>query len=1091
MLSENALKRTCKPVVLRRARRIAESDGSINRRKCRFDEGETVLRARVDSHASWEEAHRTMVVLDETTDAITYFECDCHSARVADTPCDHVIAVIMDYNSRPEAYEGYAEKGRLRTSRNVLRLMEQLTALPPIAPATSPTEIEQGTVRLEATLAYEVGFDVRFRIIGSKGSYALKSIREFVERVEDKEFAEYGKRLAFEHTVRSFAPQAQHVVRFLTRAVQNRRAYAKERVTGRYATGAADLLPTRELHLSAPELWDLLELYQDTGLLFEDRSLLSVGSDAPHMVRIVEGDPQIQICIEPLPDNEGFELLRTNETRVVAVGSGALAWDKATLYRCTRHISRNVELLSTMLSHPEESLVVSNADAPAFCASVLQQLESCAQVEVPARLHELRPQPCKLEFYLDYNAMQALVTCDARATYGDVSLPLIGVKKGASPHEPADVVRDVQTEAHGREVLHRYFVVRDGVVFSKAQGEDLGALVYEGVAALQEIGTVFAFPAFKSLRSKAQPHVRVGLSVRSKLLELDLKLEGLPQDELVGLLESYGDRRTYHQLKDGSIVRVADVSLAEASRVASELGLSAKQMGSTVAVPAYRAMLLDGLVDDDGKDDAFVAYVNRIRTHDMGSFKVPPHLLDVLRPYQTEGFRWLCGLGQMGLGGILADEMGLGKSVQLISFLSANARELRNAGPALIVCPSSLVYNWKAEFAKFAPKLKVSVVAGTPAERQELRDESKAEVFITSYDLLRRDVDDYENRRLWCVALDEAQYIKNPSTQAAQAVKRLDANNHVALTGTPVENRLSELWSIFDFLMPGLLGSYGRFRERFERPIVEDEDPQVAERLREALRPFILRRLKRDVAADLPDKIEQVVRTHMADEQKRLYQAQVQEVRNRVSELEDSPGQGKFQILALLTRLRQICCDPQLLYQNYDAGSCKTDAVVTLVERVADAGEKMLLFSQFTSYLDVLASELRRRGIAHYTIIGETPSAQRVELVNRFNADATPVFLISLKAGGTGLNLTSATVVVHADPWWNAAAQNQATDRAHRIGQTREVTVYKVIVGNTIEERIMELQRTKAELADAVVQGDVSSMSLSSLTKEDLEDLLG
>ncbi|MEE0026039.1 MAG: DEAD/DEAH box helicase, partial [Atopobiaceae bacterium] len=427
----------------------------------------------------------------------------------------------------------------------------------------------------------------------------------------------------------------------------------------------------------------------------------------------------------------------------------------------------------------------------------------------------------------------------------------------------------------------------------------------------------------------------------------------------------------------------------------------------------------------------------------------------------------------------------------LISFLLARANKAREVGPSLVVCPSSLVYNWLAEFNKFAPQLDVRVIAGTPQERAEVRRQRDADVLITSYDLLRRDVQDYEDARLWCVALDEAQYIKNPATQSARAVKALRARFRVALTGTPVENRLSELWSIFDFLMPGLLGSYDKFRERYERPIVEDEDAQTVGRLREAVRPFILRRAKADVAQDLPEKIEQVVRAHMGTRQRMLYDAQVQEVRNQVARDDDgSFGSQKFQVLALLTRLRQVCCDPRLLYEDYADASCKTETIITLVERVVDAGEKMLLFSQFTSYLDVLAAELGRRGIPFYTIVGSTPSSRRVELVNKFNDDDTPVFLISLKAGGTGLNLTGATVVVHADPWWNVAAQNQATDRAHRIGQTREVTVYEVIAAGTIEERILELQRTKAELADAVVQGDVSSLSLSSLTREDLEELL-
>ena len=1089
MITETALKRLCKPVVLRRARRIVDSGNFINKRKCRFDEGETVLRARVDSHASWEEAHRTSVVLDEASDAVVYFECDCHAARVSDAPCDHAIAVILDYNKHPEVYDGYATRDRPLTSRGMRRLMDQFLDVPQMATPTIPTELGMGTVRLEATLAYEVGFDVRFRLVGSKGAYALKSIGEFVARVEAREFAEYGKKLAFEHVPETFAQQSRGVVVFLVRAVQNRRAFALERVAGRHVV-SGNAVPMRELHLSAPELWELLGLYRSEGMLFEDRSQ-GATAEAPHAVRIVDGDPKVHIDIESLPDGGGFEVMRNASVRVVTAGGRALAWSRDTLYVCSRELSQSAEILSSLMAHPDERMVLSDADAPMFCASVLRRLESCASVKVPERLDLMRPHPCKVSFRLDFDGARSVVTCDARVSYGDASFALFASRKGPDADAAPLVVRDVQTEAHAREIVRRYFTVRESAVFLQAKGEDLGALVYEGVASLQEVGDVFVSSAFGRLKSKARPRIRVGLSVHSRLLELDMSLEGASDDELAGLLESYSLRHKYHQLRDGAIVRVSDANVAEVGRMADELGISTQDLDRRVTVPAYRALLIDELVDVDEGDGSFEEYVSRVRSPDLDATQVPRALEGVLRPYQREGFRWLSGLAQMGLGGILADEMGLGKSAQLIAFLLAHRDEMRRVGPTLVVCPSSLVYNWKAEFAKFAPELALRVVAGTPVERQEVRDDKRADVFVTSYDLLRRDVEAYEGRRLWCVALDEAQYIKNPTTQAAQAVKRLEAVNHVALTGTPVENRLSELWSIFDFLMPGLLGSYGRFRDRFERPIVEDGDAKATERLRDALRPFILRRTKHDVAADLPDKIEQVVRTHMGGEQRMLYQAQLQEVRERLDSYDDKSGKGRFQILALLTRLRQICCDPRLLYEGYDAPSCKTETILTLVERVADAGEKMLLFSQFTSYLDVISAELDKRGIAYYVIKGETPSVRRLDLVNKFNANKVPVFLISLKAGGTGLNLTGATVVVHADPWWNVAAQNQATDRAHRIGQTREVTVYKVIVGKTVEERILELQRTKAELADAVVQGDVSSTSLSSLTREDLLDLLG
>lgn len=1126
MISSTALKRFCKPVVLRRAQRIVASQDLMSKRSCRFDEGETVLKARVDSFSSWDEAHRTSAVLNEEAEALVDYECDCHSATAGDGPCDHVMALILDYCSHPERFEGYDAKGSVRTSRGIARLIERGAVAQSAVLLATPTDIRPATISLEPTLSYEVGFDVRFRVIGPSGAYTVKSLTDFAAAMESSEVVAYGKRLAFEHAPRMFEPQSRLLAEFIVRGVQNRRAYAFERVGTRGVVSSSSPVSSRDLHLSAPELMELLDVCAESGVLFDDLSA-SGANTVVRKMRVVHGNPSIRLNIVALA-NEGFEVERVSNVRMVAVGGYAIAWDKNSIYRCTSEFSKNVALLAPFASNSSDSMVFSAKDAANFCALVLPQLEEAVHVGVTPALDAYRPQPCELQFYLDYHKHEGVVTCDARAVYGSVTLPLFCSKglakddqaKGSMPfarapiaragESPHGLIRNAKVEAAGREVVRRFFEVHDGRAMAKLRGERLGTLAYEGVAALQEVGTVFVAPAFDRLRTPARPHIRVGLSVQSNLLDLSLKLEGLPQEELAGLLESYARKRTYHELKDGSFVRMDDASLATAGKVVEELGIEAHTTREVMSMPSYKALMLDGLVDDGDLDDSLQAYLDGIRFGQSGSHEVPESLRDVLRPYQREGFEWLSWLCDLGLGGILADEMGLGKSVQLISFLlsrigevrgggahgggvrdgGAHGGKLRGAGPALVVCPSSLVYNWLAEFRKFAPSLCVRAVAGSPQERSEARRQRGADVLVTSYNLLRRDIEEYERMRFWCVTLDEAQYIKNPTTQVAQAVKVLNASCKLVLTGTPVENRLSELWSIFDFLMPGLLGSYERFRERYERPILEG-DERVSVRLRDAVRPFILRRTKENVASDLPDKIEEVVRAHMGGEQRKLYDAQVLEVRNQVSQAEGSSlGSQRFQILALLMRLRQICCDPRLLYEGYEEMSCKTETILTLVDRAVDAGEKMLIFSQFTSYLDVLASELEGRGVRFYTITGATPSARRVELVNKFNADDTPVFLISLKAGGTGLNLTGATVVVHADPWWNVAAQNQATDRAHRIGQTREVTVYQVIASGTIEERILDLQRTKAELADAVVQGDVSSRSISSLTREDLEELL-
>ncbi|MDO4537343.1 MAG: DEAD/DEAH box helicase [Coriobacteriales bacterium] len=1092
MISENSLKRMCSAAVMGRARRVADRGLRLHARKCHYDGPDTVLSAKVDASYEWDGPYRTSIVLDENADAMVDYDCDCPAAHRFVGPCKHSVALALDFNARPELYEGYEKGGRLYTSRSMARLLDRVSTVVPSSSGPS-TEPSAGTVRLEPTLSYGSNFSVRFRIVGAQGAYVLKSIYAFVVDVENGAYQSYGKKLSFTHTLDAFTPQTQDVVRFLMRAVANRRSYLFNQAMRFGSTGST--APKRELDLSLPEALEFIGFFVGQNLYFEDIGTQSWGAKVRDL-QVVEEDPDVAFEVVPYKE-QAFELRVSSYLQIVDANTQAVAWDKEKLYLCGPALSKQAGLLEELLDSDGE-LIIAERDLTRFCATVLPSIEGVAQVQAPDELDSYRPIPCELVFRLDRTRLGAV--CEAEAVYGEVRLPLLGT--GAAPsmqmlskamHE--NLVRDQAMEVRGRETLKRYFNLGESgeLVVPSSNRDALARLVFEGVGELQSLGTVFVTPSFERLRSTARPQVRVGVSVHSNLLDLSLQVEGLPNSELSALLASYRLKRQYHRLRDGSFVDMRGLDLSEANGVAEELGLTAQQLAAgRVSMPAYKVFLLNAMVADEDKDESVYDYIDKIRGVNLASFEVPAELASVLRPYQVEGYRWLCGLAQLGLGGILADEMGLGKSVQLIAFLLAHKLSGEASGPSLIVCPASLVYNWLAEFNKFAPALEVRVVAGTAAERRSMRMERNVDVLVTSYDLLRRDVEDYAAMSFYCVALDEAQYIKNHATLAAQAVKVLRSEHALALTGTPVENRLSELWSIFDFLMPGLLGSYERFRDRYERPIVEGQDMQLADRLRGAVRPFILRRVKRDVVKDLPEKIEQVVFAHMDKPQRSLYNAQVQELRERVeNQGEQSFGRSKLQVLAALTRLRQLCCDPQLVYEGYDKGACKVDTIMTLVERVTDAGEKMLIFSQFTSFLDVIAGELRELDIPFYTITGATSKRRRMDLVDKFNADATPVFLISLKAGGTGLNLTGASVVVHADPWWNAAAQNQATDRAHRIGQTHDVTVYKVIARNTIEERILDLQRTKSELADAVVEGDASGLSLSQLTRDDLEELLG
>jgi SNF2 family DNA or RNA helicase len=490
------------------------------------------------------------------------------------------------------------------------------------------------------------------------------------------------------------------------------------------------------------------------------------------------------------------------------------------------------------------------------------------------------------------------------------------------------------------------------------------------------------------------------------------------------------------------------------------------------------------------RDQRFRKMIKEFKTVSDSDFEVPVSLEKILRPYQAYGFKWLRTLAEYGFGGILADDMGLGKTLQMIAVLLL-AKEKGEADPSLVVCPASLVYNWEEELARFAPSLKTLVIAGNKAERElRLKRSVEYDVLITSYDLLKRDILQYSDLRFNYMVIDEAQFVKTQTTAAAKSVRLVQARRRFALTGTPIENRLSELWSIFDFLMPGYLYNYEVFKRQFETPIARSQDQEISSRLQKMISPFVLRRLKGDVLKELPDKLEEVRYVRFEGEQQRLYDAQATKIRAMLEKTSDEDvKRNKIQILAQLTRIRQICCDPSLIFEDYQAASAKREACLDLIRSAMDGGHRILLFSQFTSMLALLEKDLTDAGIEWYTITGATPKQERVDLVRRFNEGDIPVFLISLKVGGTGLNLTGADTVIHYDPWWNVAAQNQATDRAHRIGQIHTVCVYKLIGKDTVEEKILKLQQDKQDLADEILSGE--GRSISAMSREELMALLG
>ncbi len=1082
MISEVSLQRLCGSVVLNRARTI-QAQGLISDRSCQYRSGVTQLDAHVSSERATFSTH---VSVDENRGVLVGHGCTC-PAGDSSTPCKHAAALVLDFNRQPDAYVGHSS---WRFTQTTPCLREYLSH--PTDRRLTPAFASGGAVSLELTLTHDgPDWSARFRVVGPSGGYVVRELSQLCADAVGHAVVELGERLSFVCAPESFDEPSRPVFELLRRVVGEREgAVTGDRRAVRGPSGAQVGAVHRDLALTPLELADLIDLYAGREVFLREGAS---GATRPRRLRVVDADPDVGIAVERR-DEGCYELVRTGDASFVFCEGRLYAWDDDALYRCSDRMAGAGGFLAAVYCNPARQLLVGKDDVALFSYELMPRLRDALGTQAPEELEHLLPRECHIAFYLDKDARG--VTGDVRARYGDASVDLL-TGRGEGPGWDR-LVRDFATERHASDGFVRFFPAsldpgrrtEEGLaLIPDRDDEAIARLVFDGLPELSRLGEVYTTPAFDRLASGRRPSVSVGLSVRLGLVDLSIKADDLPQAELYELLSSYHRRRTYHRMRDGSFVDLRGLDLSHVENLVGVMGLTANQVSQgEVELPRYRAFLLDDVTDSSEQDPSFVDYLEGFRSVDPGVYDPPESLAHVLRPYQVTGFRWLSSLVDMGFGGILADEMGLGKSVQLISLLLARRDQARLVGPSLIVCPASLVFNWVAEFRRFAPDMDVVPVTGSAFERQRVRDQSGHEVLVTSYELLRRDISDYSRMRFWSETLDEAQFIKNHTTLSARSVKRIDAEHRFALTGTPIENRLSELWSIFDYLMPGLLGSYSQFGKWFEQPIVDGDDA-ARRRLAAAVAPFVLRRLKSEVLDDLPDKLETVVLAHLEGEQSRLYAAQEQALRERLVESSDDAfGAGKLNVLADLMRLRQICCDPRLLYDDYRGPSAKLDAIMDLIDTVLDSQQKMLVFSQFTSYLDLIVERLERAGVAWYRIDGSTPKRRRLDLVDAFNGNDVPVFLISLQAGGTGLNLTGASVVIHADPWWNAAAQNQATDRAHRIGQKRDVTVYKVIAKDTIEERILTLQRMKSDLADQIM--NARGASISSLSKDDLIRLL-
>ena len=955
-------------------------------------------------------------------------------------------------------------------------------------------QIRRGEVLLEAR-------------IGREKRYIVKNLLEFAQAVHSGKRVEYGKGMAFEHVPSAFAPESRP---FLDLLLEEADAYIRHYEEMRGHAGLP--LPVmRALTLGSAARDRLFDLLEGKEVQTEDEK------GAERVCRVERKDPRFPVEVEARGDGiavtvpSALTSFRGEQRLYVA--------DGLHLFGCSELYTETMGVFLEQMEQggrecgsrkEKRELLVGSRDIPLFYARVLEGMEALGILQSPEiDWEKYRPEALKARFEFDSDSPDEL-RLRPTLSYGDFTFSPL-----ADEHVPREICRDVPAEFYISRLITRYFSYwedESGELVIRGDEEALYQVLSEGMPQFQEVGEVWLSESVRHLRVLPPPEVSMGVSLGGGWLDLKIETAGIDPAELLQVLSEYRQKKKYYRMKNGEFLQLSGGGLQALDSLTADLGLTKSEFQAGEAkIPAYRAFYLDSLSGDGRmklfqRDEAYGMMVRDLKTAQSVSYAVPAVLEKTLREYQKIGYTWMRTLARYHFGGILADDMGLGKTLQVIALLTAfyqEKTEQKAAGnegsgselplPSLIVCPASLVYNWGQEFARFSPGIRVLLIAGTAKERQEQLEEQMrmeasegAQVIITSYDLLKRDRAAYLGRTFEYEIIDEAQVIKNAKTQGAKAVKEISANARFALTGTPVENRLSELWSIFDFLMPGFLYSYRKFRERYELPIVKNQDPEALTALRRMTGPFVLRRLKKDVLRELPTKEERIVYSAASGRQQKLYTASALKLKEALAGGAWS-GNGKLEVLSQLMRLRQICCDPALCFEDYTGESAKLETCVSLIASASAAGHKILLFSQFASMLERIRERLLQEGISSHLLVGATPKEERSRMVQAFASDEVPVFLISLKAGGTGLNLTAADIVIHYDPLWNVAAQNQATDRAYRIGQEKPVTVYKLILKDTIEENLLKLQNAKLALAAQVVSEGM--VSLGDLSQNELMEL--
>ena len=943
-------------------------------------------------------------------------------------------------------------------------------------------------IRLEPKIIYDSfkkSMKIEFKI-GDKQLYKLKSLPEFYERMLNQDLYKYGAKLEFVHTEEAFREEELPLLHYVLKYAEIIK-YANE-TTSSYGSYMRTM-SNEYITVSNTGLDELFDVLKGKQIAFQK----DYGDE---MVSFIDEEANVKFQIEEA--NDGGYILTTNidvfSYEVLEGKQYLYFFVKDKIYRCNKAFKdTTLKLLQIFKNNYVSKIRFQKEELSSFCSLVYPTLKEHISLERVRKeiIDQYIPQNLYVKVYLDLNE-QNYVVASVRFVYGDVEFnPLIQQK--------LEIPRDISKENEYLEIFIKtgFMLDQSNARLILAEEESIYHFLSEEIELYMQKFEVLATEAFKQKEIRQPKMGTLGVKVENNLLKIDFSNMDFNLEELKEIMEKYRLKKKYHRLKDGTFLKLEENETMQfIDSVTKGLDVEYRQIkNGEIQLPIYRSMYLDRLLQNVknvtiSKNTDYKNLVHQIETKEVDEeISLPKNLNANLRNYQKVGFRWLNVLDQYGLGGILADDMGLGKTVQMLAVVLSY---VENGGtkPSIVVCPSSLSLNWENEIKHFTPTLRSLVIHGSVEERQEqIRQIEDYHIIVTSYDLLKRDIDYYQelNYEFNYIIADEAQYIKNNNTQNAKAIKSIQAKTRYALTGTPIENSLSELWSIFDFIMPGYLFSYKKFKELYELPITRDGEENTIQKLKMLIEPFILRRIKKEVLTELPDKTITVLNNEMQEEQLKVYLSYIARAKQEaIREINENGFQkSQIKILALLMRLRQICCHPSLFLRDYDGESSKLNQCMEVMKDAVAAGHKILLFSGYTSMFDILEKELKKEKISYFKLTGQTKVGDRINLVEEFNRnDNVKVFLISLKAGGTGLNLIGADMVIHYDPWWNLSAENQATDRTYRIGQKRNVQVYKLITKNSIEEKIYELQQRKAKLADNMLSTEETF--INKLSKDDI-----